>query len=483
MNKIFIIFLSIMILILIHSQIGFADTLIRGNQLGLAEDDYADSISLGETLILDNKPLEAVYYFSKAQNAQPTRILSYLKLGEIYFNNNEYAAAINQLEKGLAINRDDVELLELLASVYGEVNENSKAIIILENLLEISPDNDQARIQLSRILLIEEEYHKASEVLELVSESKDYAYQKNSMLLFAYGALAKVRQISLIVARHPGVFAIIGGLVILLFLVSLGLIGGLFFTAFWIGKKTRHQAIKYKNIHWSLPQAFFVCIVLFTLPLILEVLFGRIFFNNWLLFLSPTKNIQSSSGQNSLLAQIITVCLTSGMVFWFAIKRNGQSLRDLGFRWVKIKKFILLIFKSIIMIFLFNAVYMGVFSILLGDYPEQQFIVELIVKAGNTGQMIGLFLLAVILSPFAEEIIFRGFIYSGLRRHCGFVTAGIISAFIFGIFHLQGSLFIPIGFMGFVFAWLFERTRSILPPVIVHMLWNLIVFLNLISLA
>ncbi|MFH1061769.1 MAG: tetratricopeptide repeat protein [Candidatus Omnitrophota bacterium] len=446
-------------------------------------DNYDASIYMGQALILDNKQLQAVYYFAKAQYVKPEEISTYLNLGQIYFENNEYDAAIEQLEEGLKNNQNNLELLELLAFSYAAVNKNNKAIKTSENILALDPNNDRVRIELARIYLSKEKYHKASKVLEQVSESQDYVYQKNIMLAFAYGALAKISKISFIMSTHPGVFAIIIGSVVLLFLFSLGLIGALFVAAFLIGKKTRHKPIKFKNIHWSLPQAFFVCIVLFTLPLVFEVLLGGIVYNNWLLFLSPTKNMQSSSGQNSLLAQFITVVLTSGIVFWFAIKRNGQSLRDLGFRWVRIKKFAFLAILSILMIFLFNALYMGLFSVLSGAYPEQQFIVQLIAKAGNSGHMVGLFLFAVIVSPFAEEIIFRGFIYSGLRRHCGFVAAGIISSFIFGIFHLQGSLFLPIAFMGFVLAWLFERTRSILPAVIVHMLWNLITFLNLIFLS
>ncbi|MBU1043796.1 MAG: CPBP family intramembrane metalloprotease [Candidatus Omnitrophica bacterium] len=379
--------------------------------------------------------------------------------------------------------QEDLDLLTWLGLAYQKTNQKSKAIQTLESALAINSDNDELRVELARIYLTEEKYEKASRVLELVSESKNFAYEKNVMLAFCYGALSQLSKMRLVMFAHPRVFAIMLGILALLFAASLALIGALFLTAFLIGQKTRHKANKFKNIQWSLSQAFIVCIVLFTLPLCLEIFLGGMVYHNWTLFLSPIKEIQASAGQNALLSQLITVVLTSLIVFWFASKRSGQSLRDLGFRWVKIKKFSLLIIQSLLIIFLFNVLYVGLFSMILGNQPEQQYIVELISKAGKTGNFVILFFLAVIVGPFAEEIIFRGFIFSGLRKHCRFMTAGIISACIFGIFHFQASLFIPLAFMGFVFARLFERTRSILPPLILHMLWNFIIFMNLIFLS
>ena len=95
-------------------------------------------------------------------------------------------------------------------------------------------------------------------------------------------------------------------------------------------------------------------------------------------------------------------------------------------------------------------------------------------------QVAFLFFMAVIAGPFAEEIIFRGFIYSGLRRHADFRTAAVISSCIFSLFHMHAGLFIPLAFMGYVFARIFEKNRSILPSVIVHMLWNFLSFSSLI---
>ncbi len=516
--------------ILIITLFLFSVFLIPENLSAESMDNFATNIDMGKIAYSENKPLQAIYYFSKAQNIKPNELVSYIELGKIYFEQDEFSAAIEQLEKGKKIRGldlkhsefavriqqlkdrvniddqypkksqfvnlleelngyeksvylEDLELLRWLSLAYQSAKNESKAIETMKSVLEIDPANDGIRIKLGKIYLAQGKYEKASEQLELVSESKDLAYEKNVMLAFCYGALAQISKMRLIVSAHSRVFAIVLATVCLLCLVSLGLIGALFITAFLIGKKTRHKAEKYKNIHWSLHQAFFVCIGLFTLPLCLEILLGRIVYNNWILFLSPAKDIQASAGQNALLSQLVTVIFICIAVFWLALKQNGQSLRDLGFRWIKIRKFALLAMKAILMIFLFNIVYTVLFSAISGGQPEQQYIAEIISKTGKSWNLIFLFFFAVIIGPFAEEIIFRGFIYSGLRKHCSFMTAAIISACIFGIFHLQETLFIPLAFMGFILALTFERTRSLLPAVVVHMLWNFIVFMNLIFLS
>jgi membrane protease YdiL (CAAX protease family)/cytochrome c-type biogenesis protein CcmH/NrfG len=444
------------------------------------KDNYDASLYMGIALYAEGKDLQSVYYFSKAQNLNPEQLSSYIKLGKIYLEGGQVESALEQIEKGIRINHKNEKLLSLAARAYEQAGDLKKSRIALEEALKINPENDQLNMKLAGYYVLEEKYKKAGSLLEKVSDSEEYVFEKNIMLAFVYGALSQASQMNALLMNNPKVFLAMVGSIFLLFCVSLGLIAALFFTAFWIGKKTRHRSVRYKNIQWSLPQAFNVCVVLYSLPLLLEIIFGGIFFNNWLMFLSPSKFIEAEAGQNSLLAQMATVFLTGGLVFWLVIKENKQSLRDLGFRWVGLKKIFFIVLKSVGAIFLFNACYLGLFAALSGQLPEQQYIGEIISNAKQMNQVAFLFFMAVIVGPFAEEIIFRGFIYSGLRRHADFRTASIISACIFSLFHMHAGLFIPLAFMGYIFARIFEKTRSILPSVIVHMLWNFLSFSSLI---
>ncbi len=83
-----------------------------------------------------------------------------------------------------------------------------------------------------------------------------------------------------------------------------------------------------------------------------------------------------------------------------------------------------------------------------------------------------IFLTGIIIAPLVEEIFFRGFLYTGLREKYGWMTAALISAGLFAVVHLQPITIPPIFLMGLIFAYLYQRTESIWPAVIMHFATN-----------
>ena len=78
----------------------------------------------------------------------------------------------------------------------------------------------------------------------------------------------------------------------------------------------------------------------------------------------------------------------------------------------------------------------------------------------------------VIIAPICEELVFRGLILSSLKDKAPKWAVIIGIAIIFGLIHS-----FPIGFiyafsLGIVLGWLFYRTGSLVPCIIVHMLFN-----------
>jgi membrane protease YdiL (CAAX protease family) len=82
--------------------------------------------------------------------------------------------------------------------------------------------------------------------------------------------------------------------------------------------------------------------------------------------------------------------------------------------------------------------------------------------------------LAVIAAPIFEEFIFRGLIFGGLRRSLGFPAAAVASAAIFAIVHPPASV-VPVFVLGFCAALVYERTRMLAAPMIVHATYNAVV--------
>ncbi|EJV58163.1 hypothetical protein IEO_04609 [Bacillus wiedmannii] len=96
----------------------------------------------------------------------------------------------------------------------------------------------------------------------------------------------------------------------------------------------------------------------------------------------------------------------------------------------------------------------------------------------NSIQSIIYVLSVAIITPIKEEILFRGILYRFLEKKYNFLVGNIISSFIFGILH--GGLLITATIMGMVFAMLYKKTQSIIPSIILHIVWNLLVSISMI---
>lgn len=75
------------------------------------------------------------------------------------------------------------------------------------------------------------------------------------------------------------------------------------------------------------------------------------------------------------------------------------------------------------------------------------------------------------LPGFVEETIFRGIIYSAFRKR-SVLTAIVISAFTFGVMHMNFNQMLYAIYLGVLFALVLEATGSLLSTMILHMLFN-----------
>lgn len=98
---------------------------------------------------------------------------------------------------------------------------------------------------------------------------------------------------------------------------------------------------------------------------------------------------------------------------------------------------------------------------------------EAVFAVGGTLPGLLLLLFAIALSAaVCEEVVFRGFIQSGLRPRLGAGPAIVVTALLFGAFHLSLYRFVPTALTGLLLGWLALRTGSLAPPVLLHLLVN-----------
>jgi ABC-2 type transport system permease protein len=82
--------------------------------------------------------------------------------------------------------------------------------------------------------------------------------------------------------------------------------------------------------------------------------------------------------------------------------------------------------------------------------------------------------LAIVAAPLFEEFIFRGLIFTGLRRSLGLAPAAVASAAIFAIVHPPMSV-VPVFVMGVCAALVYDRTKMLAAPITVHAVYNVAV--------
>lgn len=90
-------------------------------------------------------------------------------------------------------------------------------------------------------------------------------------------------------------------------------------------------------------------------------------------------------------------------------------------------------------------------------------------SAGNT---VISFISVAIIAPIVEEVFFRGLIYTRLKSGMNKIAAALISSLLFGVMHGE-IIWMLIGFMsGLALVWIFEKTKSLLGCIAVHIANN-----------
>ena len=82
------------------------------------------------------------------------------------------------------------------------------------------------------------------------------------------------------------------------------------------------------------------------------------------------------------------------------------------------------------------------------------------------------FVVAVVLAPLTEEIVFRGILLSSLDRRWGATAAIVGSSALFAAMHVSPYAIPPIFVLSLVLGWLFVRTRSLTVCIVAHAAFN-----------
>ena len=117
----------------------------------------------------------------------------------------------------------------------------------------------------------------------------------------------------------------------------------------------------------------------------------------------------------------------------------------------------------------------------LGLPDEPQDLIAIFSNTKSPLVITGMLLVACVLAPLNEELIFRGGLYRFCRQRFGRGAALLVSSGLFGAMHGNWAGFLPLAALGALLCLVYEATGSIRIIVIAHGLFNLNTVLVVLS--
>lgn len=112
---------------------------------------------------------------------------------------------------------------------------------------------------------------------------------------------------------------------------------------------------------------------------------------------------------------------------------------------------------------------------LLHGQVEAQPLVDLFNKVARQrdyGAMSKILVSAVLIQPACEEFLFRGFFYGVWKRYLGGIGSALLASLLFAAFHTSLAAFAGLFVLALCLNIAYERTGSLLVPVVMHALFN-----------
>lgn len=172
-----------------------------------------------------------------------------------------------------------------------------------------------------------------------------------------------------------------------------------------------------------------------------------------------------------LLAVLITIKLPD------MVGRFKTTLADLGLaRGPRLADIIVAAPVGYLSYFVLTAILTGLAANYLPGYDINQ-AQEVGFKAmSHQYEYVLAFLTLVVVAPFAEEVLMRGYLYGKLRKLMPVIVAMILTGVVFGALHGQVNVAVDVFALSLVMTTLRETTDSIWAGVVLHMMKNGLAF-------
>jgi uncharacterized protein len=182
------------------------------------------------------------------------------------------------------------------------------------------------------------------------------------------------------------------------------------------------------------------------------------------------------SGEQLILATLVSWALILGPIL-ISLRVRGVRVGHLfGFDRLPILRAVAwgvgLLFTALPLVFGSSEMVSQWLKSPTGD--ESQEIIQIFRDSTQTGQRVSIILLAVVIAPVAEELVFRGYLYTVLKRFFGALPSLVFSGVLFGLVHVNVPALVPLFLLACTFTIAYEVTGSLFVPMAMHAVFNAI---------
>ena len=172
-----------------------------------------------------------------------------------------------------------------------------------------------------------------------------------------------------------------------------------------------------------------------------------------------------------LMGRLMEMTFVAGLVtlliFWLVfLIRKKKFTKEVGLRRFPV--------KGILPIAILAACFNVITSVIVSYFPwPQSWMDSYMANSSAIDGSLMAWLTAVLMAPVLEEIVFRGLMYTRLKKGLPVIAAAIVTSLAFGIAHGTIIWAIYTFIFSMVLIWVFEKFQSLGACIVLHMAYNL----------
>ncbi len=270
-------------------------------------------------------------------------------------------------------------------------------------------------------------------------------------------------------AQNPVLYLFLGILnLLVLFVILVGLFLDVYFIARWARRKPISiRLVRQDRPRWGMADVARVVLIFLSCGyafMIIQAIASRLF--------PVLHNENFRMVFNTAVMNVVGI----SVILYFVIRKHGQGVDAIGLtpRGLRSGVFYAAVGYVALVPVIAGIMMLTFFVTRLLEYrPPIQPIVRVFIEEKEVSLLWFSALFAAVFGPIAEEIFFRGFMYTAVRKRLGMFWAMVGTSAVFSFLHAHPVGFFPILALGMLLAYLYEKTGSLIPSISVHIMHNL----------